>query len=50
MATRRSLGIPLTGAWLIGWGLIQFIPIVPGMTLLLGALAVAAGVCLLLGR
>jgi hypothetical protein len=50
MANRRSLGIPLTGVFLIGWGVIQFIGIIPGITLLLGALAVVAGVCLLVGR
>lgn len=50
MTNRRSLGVTLTGVFLIGWGVIQFIGIIPGMTLLLGGLAVVAGVCLLVGR
>jgi hypothetical protein len=50
MANRRSLGITLTGVFLIGWGVIQFTGLIPGLTLLLGGLAVVAGVCLLVGR
>jgi hypothetical protein len=50
MANRRNLGFTLMGVWLIGWGVFQFMPIIPGFTLLLGVLAFVAGVLLLVGR
>lgn len=51
MATPRGLGLKLLGAWLVLSGVVQFTgAIFPGLGLLLGALAFAAGLLILVGR
>jgi hypothetical protein len=47
----RSLGVPLLGVWLILSGLISIINLsFAGLGLLMGLLALVAGILLLLGR
>ena len=47
----RSLGVPLLGVWLILSGLISIINLsFAGLGLLMGLLALVAGVLLLMGR
>ena len=46
----RGLGIKLLGVWLIVSGLVQFTGAFYGVGLLLGLLAFAAGLLILLGR
>lgn len=50
MAATRNLGLKLLGVWLLISGLVQFIGAVPGLGLLLGLLAVVAGLLILVGR
>jgi hypothetical protein len=51
MATPRGLGLKLLGVWLVLSGVVQFTgAILPGLGLVLGLLAFAAGLSILLGR
>ena len=51
MRPTRQLGFQLLGAWLVATGLFSLLPVaVPGIGLLLAALAVIAGVLILIGR
>jgi hypothetical protein len=49
MRTPRALGMQLMGVWLLVWGINVFVTI-PGLTMLLGLLAVVAGLLILAGR
>lgn len=51
MKIKRNLGTLLLASWLIVTGLLQFVPIaIPGITVIMAILALAAGVLLLLGK
>jgi len=50
MRTARTMGNLVFAVWLLLWGLLQIIPItIPISNIILGALAVVAGMLLLLG-
>jgi hypothetical protein len=47
----RQLGFQLLGVWLVGMGLFTIVPLaVPALGVLLAALAVCAGLLILIGR
>lgn len=51
MAATRALGMKLLGVWLVLSGVVQFAgAIVPGLGFVLGLLAIAAGILILIGR
>jgi hypothetical protein len=51
MAVTRGLGFKLLGVWLLLTGVVQFAgAFLPGLGLLLGLLAFAAGILILIGR
>lgn len=50
MTATRGLGLKLLGVWLIISGLVQFTGAFAGVGLLLGLLAIAAGLLILVGR
>ena len=51
MRLPKNLGMVLLGIWLIVTGLLQFVSIpIPALATIMAALAVAAGVLILLGR
>ncbi|HET8645568.1 MAG TPA: hypothetical protein VFO85_08785 [Vicinamibacteria bacterium] len=50
MTATRALGFKVLGVWLLISGLVQFVGALPGLGLLLGLLAVVAGLLILLGR
>jgi hypothetical protein len=45
----RNLGMVLLSIWLILTGLAAFIPTISGLGVVLAILAIAAGICILLG-
>ena len=49
-SSTRGLGIKLLGVWLIVYGLMQFTGVFYGAPWLLGLLAFAAGLLILIGR
>ena len=51
MRLTKNLGMLLLGIWLIVTGLLPFVNLpIPSLGTLLALLAIAAGVCILLGR
>jgi len=50
IALTRNLGMLLLAIWLIITGLSSFGLNFPGLGVILGLLAIAAGVCILIGR
>jgi len=51
MKITKNLGFLLLGIWLIVSGLLQFVDLsIPSMGVILSALAIAAGVMILLGK
>ncbi len=51
MKTTKNLGMILLAIWLIVTGLLQVVSIsIPGVGIIMAALAIAAGVLILLGR
>jgi len=50
IALTRNLGMLLLAIWLIITGLMSFGLNFPGLGVIMGILAIAAGVCILIGR
>lgn len=46
----RNIGMLLLAIWLIAIGVQAFLPLLSGLSLLISALAIAAGVFILLGK
>jgi hypothetical protein len=51
MRSPRNVGLSLLGVWLIIHGLIGIMPLlVPGLSVVLSLIAIAAGILILMGR
>lgn len=50
IAVTHNLGLLFLGIWLILMGLVGYVPLIASLGILLNALAIAAGVLILIGR